>query len=167
MIRKYLLDILCMVLVVVIAVLLAEGSAIDLRQPPALPEKRPSLETVQEETKKGEGMIVRYATTAKALEERNIFSPGGSYAVSKTGPTASLPEVPYTLIGILKGEESRAVLRDHTGSIVALTVGKKLSDGSVITRINTASVEVKKGKEKKELRIFDIKSPKPLTIKNP
>jgi len=167
MIKKYLLDILCLIGVTLVAFLIAERPAVDLKLPPSLPDKLPPLETTKEETKKKEGGIARYASTAGALKERNIFSPGGSYTPSKTGVTASLLESPYTLIGILKGEENKAVFRDHTGSIITLTVGMKLIDGSVVTRIDATAVEVKKGKEKREIRIFDIKPPKPLTIKRP
>jgi len=163
MIKKHLLDILCMVLFGVIAILASERPAIDLNLPLSIADKRQPHETTKEETKKGERGTARYASTAEALKERNIFSPGGSYTMSKAGATASLLESPYTLIGILKGEENKAVFRDHTGSIVTLTVGKKLIDGSVITRIDNLSVEVEKGKEKRELRIFDVKVPKPLT----
>jgi len=165
MIKKYLLDILCLIVVVIVAFLIVERPAIDLNLPLSIADKRQPHETTKEETKKGERGIARYASTAEALKERNIFSPNGSYTMSKAGATATLLESPYTLIGILKGEENKAVFRDHTGSIVTLTVGKKLSDGSVITRIDTTSVEVKKGKEKRKLKIFDIKPPKPLTSK--
>ena len=165
MIKKYLLDILCLIMVVIVAFLIVERPAIDLNLPLSIADKRQPHETTKEETKKGERGIARYASTAEALKERNIFSPNGSYTMSKAGATATLLESPYTLIGILKGEENKAVFRDHTGSIVTLTVGKKLSDGSVITRIDTTSVEVKKGKEKRKLKIFDIKPPKPLTSK--
>jgi len=75
------------------------------------------------------------------------------------------PENPYTLIGILHGEEKKAVFREYTGSILFLTVGKKLIDDSIITRIDSTSVEVKKGKEKKELKIFDVKVPRLSTEK--
>jgi len=167
MIKKYLLDILCIIIVVIIALLAAQKPGVDLELPPSIADKRQPHETTQEETEKGEMGIARYASAAGTLKERNIFSPDGSYTMSKAGATATLLESPYTLIGILKGEENKAVFRDHTGSIVTLTVGKKLGDGSVITRIDTTSVEVKKGKEKRELKIFDVKVPGPLTRQKP
>jgi len=161
MIKKYLLDILCVVLVGGIAILASERPAVDLKLPPSIVDKRQPHETTKEEIKKGERRIARYASTAEALKERNIFAADGSYAPpSKSGTKGPLPKSPYTLIGILKGEEKKAVFRESTGSIVTLTVGKKLIDDSVITRIDSTSVEVKKGNEKRELKIFDVKVPR-------
>ena len=160
---KYLLDIICVVIVVILALLTAERPVIDLNIRPSIADKRKPQNTTKEETKKVEKEIVRAVVTHEALKERNIFSADGRYATSGVGGgemKGSLPEKPYTLIGILHGQEKKAVFRDHTGSIVTLTVGKKLIDGSVITRIDSTSVEVKKGKEKKELKIFDVKVPR-------
>jgi len=114
--------------------------------------------------------IIRDTGGLKALKDRNIFSADGKYpifAVGTAGVKEALPENPYTLIGILHGEEKKAVFRDHTGSIIALTVGKKLIDDSVITRIDSTSVEVTKGKEKRELKIFSVKVPRLSTGKKP
>jgi hypothetical protein len=167
MIKKYLLDILCLIVVVIVAFLIVERPAIDLNLPPSIADKRQTHETTKEETKKGERGIARYASTAEALKERNIFSPNGSYAMSGAVFKGPLPENPYTLIGVLKGEEKKAVFREYTGAIVTLSVGKKLIDGSVITRIDTTSVEVKKGKEKRKLKIFEVIVPKLSTVKKP
>jgi len=163
---KYLLDIICVVIVVILALLTTQRPVIDLSIRPSIADKRQPQDTKKEKTKNVQKEIVRDVVTSKVLKDRNIFSADGKYPTSGAGSAdmgagvkAALPENPYTLIGILQGEEKKAVFREYTGSIVTLTVGKKLIDDSVITRINNTSVEVKKGKEKKELRIFDVKVP--------
>ena len=163
MIKKRLIDILCIGLFAMIALLAAEKPVIDLSIRPSIPipDKRQQRDaTIKEETKKVEKEIVRDIVAFKSLKERNIFTPDGSYTTSKTLLAGPLPENPYTLIATLHGEEKKAVFRDYTGSVITLTVGKKLGDGSIITRIDNLSVEVKKGKEKRELKIFDIKVPR-------
>ncbi|MGA2318918.1 MAG: hypothetical protein ABSG71_21425 [Thermodesulfobacteriota bacterium] len=104
--------------------------------------------------------IIKEVAALGSLKERNIFSPDGSYTKSGAGLKGPLPENPYTLIGILYGEEKKAVFRDYTGSIIALTVGKKLIDGSVITKIEKLSVQLENEKTKKELKVFDLTDPK-------
>ena len=170
MIKKYLLDILCIVLFGIIALLAAEKPVFNLNIRPSIADKKQPQDRKKEETKKVEKEIVRDVFASKELKDRNIFSADGRYltpgagSADKKGP---LPENPYTLIGILQGEEKKAVLREYTGSIVFLTIGKKLIDDSIITRIDSTSVEVKKGKEKKELKIFDVKVPRLLERKKP
>jgi hypothetical protein len=159
---KYLLDIICVVIVVLLALLTAEKPVFNVNMRPSIADKKQPQDRKKEETKKVEKKIVRDVFASKVLKDRNIFSAGGTYvapgagSADKKGP---LPENPYTLIGILQGEEKKAVFREYTGSIVFLTIGKKLIDDSIITRIDSTSVEVKKGKEKKELKIFNIKVP--------
>jgi hypothetical protein len=149
MIKKYIPDILCIVLISAIAGLAAGRPDIDLNLRPGLvyPSKRDGKEQMIK--------IIRVSVPHKALEERNIFAIDGSYTTSGAG-AVRLPENPHTLIGILHGKEKKAVFREYTGSIVTLTVGKKLLDGYIITEINSISVKIKKGKERRELRIFDV-----------
>jgi hypothetical protein len=158
MIRRYLADMLCIGLVGIVALLAAQRPVIDLSlRSPAGAKK--TTEAKKEETPKRQEGVVREVAVLKALKERNIFAANGSYVLSKSGTQGPLPENPYTLIGILKGEEKKAVFRDYNGSIITLTVGRKLMDGTVVTRIDDRSVQVVKGKEKKELRIFNVKVP--------
>jgi hypothetical protein len=167
---KHLLDINCVVIVVVLALLTAQRPVIDLNIRPSNAGKKQLQDTKKEEVKEVEKEIVREVVASKALKDRNIFSTDGKYSTSGAGSVdmkGPLPENPYTLIGTLHGEEKKAVFREFTGSIVTLTVGKELIDGSVITRINSTSVEVKKGKEKRELKIFDVKVPRLSTGKKP
>ena len=164
MIKRYLLDILCVVLIVSIAVLAAGRPVVDPNLRPSVTDKRQPPDTKKQETKNVQKEIVRDIVASDVLKERNIFAPDGKYPILTSGgviagPSPENPTTDYTLIGILDGEERKAVFRESTGSIVALTVGKKLKDGSVLTRIDKFSVELKKGKEKRELKMFNVKVP--------
>jgi hypothetical protein len=172
MIKKYFPDILGVVLISTIAILAAGRPAIDLDFRPSMADKghpfSPPLVKgdtggFSGEIKKEPKGIIRSAASDEALKGRNIFAADGSYATAGTGMKGPLPENPYTLIGVLRGEEKKAVFRQYTGEIITLTVGKKLIDGSVITRIDNRSVKVKKGKERRELRIFHVENPKQAT----
>lgn len=164
MIKKYLLDILCIIVVVIIALLATQKPAVDLKLRPSSPsgDKKQAQDTRKEETRKVEKEIVRNVFTSKVLKDRNIFSADGKYPIARAGGAdmkGPIPENPYTLIGVLHGEEKKAVFRDYTGSIITLTVGKKLIDDSIITHIDKLSVMVEKGKEKRELKLFDLENP--------
>jgi len=163
---KYLLDIISVFIVSGLVLLTAQRPVIDLNARSPVADKRRPQEITKEEMKKVEKGIVRGVAISNVLKERNIFSLDGRYSMSEVGSAAMKGPVPQsldTLIGILQGQEKKAVFQEYTGSIVTLTEGKKLLDGFVITRIGNNSVEVKKGKEKKELRIFEVKVPR-LTI---
>lgn len=159
MIKKYLLDILCITGVVMIALLVIERPVVNLNLRPSVADKGQLPDAKKEEAEKIQKGIMRDVVSIGVLKERNIFTPDGSYAMSGTVLKGPLPENPFTLIGILQGEEKKAVFKDYTGAIITLTVGKKLTDGSVITRIEQVSVQLEKGNEKKELKLFDLTDP--------
>jgi hypothetical protein len=159
MIKKYLLDILCITGVVLIALLVVERPVVNLDLRPSAADKGQLSDAKKEEAEKIPKGIMGDVVAIGVLKERNIFSPDGSYTMSETGLKGPLPENPFTLIGILQGEEKKAVFKDYTGAIITLTVGKKLTDGSVITRIEQVSVQLEKGNEKKELKLFDLTNP--------
>jgi hypothetical protein len=163
MIKRYLIDLLCIGLMGVLAFLFAEEPR---NLYPAKFNLKDSRETLKDNPERcNERTILRSISSIKALDERNIFSLQGSPIPSKSAlPTSSI-EKSYMLIGILKGEENKAIFRDQTGSIIALTVGMKLDDGSILTHIGTNSVELIKGIEKKEVRLFNIPPPNPLSFK--
>jgi len=172
MIKNYFPEVIGVLLIAALGTLAVERPGIDLNLRPSVADQRQPSEAKKEEANKVDKEIIRGAVGFKALKDRNIFSADGKYSIVIPGAGAAgtggpLPENPYTLIGILHGEEKKAVFRDHTGSIIALTVGKKLIDDSVITRIDSTSVEVTKGKEKRELKIFSVKVPRLSTGKKP
>jgi hypothetical protein len=163
MIKKYLLDIISIVLVSAVALLATQKPATELKLRPSSPsigDKGKLPDVKKEEKEKVQTGIIKEDAAVGSLKERNIFSPDGSYTKSGAVLKGPLPENPYTLIGILNGEEKKAVFRDYTGSIIALTVGKKLIDGSVITKIEKLSVQLENEKAKKELKVFDLTDPK-------
>ena len=154
MVKKYLVDILCALVIFAGAFLIAERTGIEIpeRRTPPAKEKRPDL---QKEEKKGQvSEIIRQTGDAEPFKEKNVFGSGDGKTAVAGGKTVSSAEKSYSLIGVLQGEEKRAVFLDG-GKVVALAVGKNLADGSVVTRIDDLSVELEKGKEKKELKVFD------------
>jgi hypothetical protein len=163
MVKKYLLDIMSIILVSAIAVFATQKPAMDLTLRPSNPSKgdKSKLPDVKKEKKEEvQKEILKEVIVLGALKERNIFRPDGGYAKLGEGLKGPLPENPYTLIGILYGEEKKAVFRDYKRSIIVLTMGEKLVDGSIITNIDRLSVQLEKGNEKKELKVFDLTDPK-------
>lgn len=162
MIKKYLLDIISIVLVSAIAVFATQKPEMDLTLRPSsssMSDKSKLPDVKKEEKQEVQKEIVKEVIVLRALKERNIFSPDGGYVKLGEGLKGPLPENPYTLIGILYGEEKKAVFRDYKRSIIVLTTGGKLVDGSIITNIDRLSVELEKGNEKKELKVFDLTDP--------
>ena len=98
------------------------------------------------------------APVSRSLEVRNIFELDGNYAPPPE--LIIIPEKPYNLIAVLAGKEKRAIMRDYTGRVVSLKIGDKMIDESVVTDIDRLSVTAKKGKKKKEYRIFEVKKKK-------
>jgi hypothetical protein len=157
MIKKYSIDILCALVIFTVAFLISGKMTIDSSASRSVSpkEKRPGV-SKEEKTKIGSGEIIRETGGAKALKERNIFTVEGGAVPPGSGGPGSPSGPSYTLIGILQGEEKKAVFLESGGKIVTLAVGKILADGSVVTRIDDLSVHLEKGKEKKELKVFDL-----------
>jgi len=156
MIKKYLVDILCALVILAGAFWFAERTGVEIpdRRTPPPKEKRTDLQ--KEEKKIQASEIIRQTGVAEPLKEKNIFGPGEGKTTLGAGKAGRSPENPYSLIGVLQGEEKRAVFLEPGGKIVALAVGNNLTDGTVVTRIDDLSVQVEKGKEKKELKVFDL-----------
>ncbi|MDI6889843.1 MAG: hypothetical protein QMC83_02730 [Thermodesulfovibrionales bacterium] len=154
MMKKYLMDILCIAIFgLSIPLLVVEKPEISYstlisNARTAEPEKKKDMtETI---TRVEKQRVRQY----KHIEERNIFSPDGVYRIVKG--EAPPPENPYRFIGVLRGKDKRAVFMDYTGEIITLKPGEKLGDGSVIRDIDILSVKLKKGKKETELRIFNL-----------
>ena len=65
------------------------------------------------------------------------------------------PDNPYILRGVVYGkEDSKAIFQDSAGGIITAQVGRKLEDGFILFRIDPISVQLKRGKEVKVLKIF-------------
>jgi hypothetical protein len=167
MIKAHLVEFLGVVLIAIISVLAAGRPMVDRNPRSSVSDKKQLPDAKKQEIRNVQKEIVRDIVSSDVLKERNIFAPDGKYPILTpagviAGPSPANPKpdtITYTLMGVLDGEEKKAILRESTGSIVAITEGKKLKDGSVITRIDKFAVEMKKGEEKSELRIFSVKVP--------
>jgi hypothetical protein len=184
--RKYIFDIAIASLFVLFALLLAERPKVDYITLPSVPspQRRGTNERNIPSPLVGEGEGKGYfrgkdrktlpavsgevsadqATEKDALPakerykdlaKRNIFEADGSYERPKG--LIVLPENPYNLIAVLEGKEKRAIFREYTGDMVSFKKGEKMIDGSVIMEIGRMDVKVKKGKNIREYRIFDVK----------
>jgi hypothetical protein len=61
-------------------------------------------------------------------------------------------------VAVLRGNEKRAIFRSYTGSLVSRKLGEKLADGSEVVEIGDTTVSLQKGTERKEQRIFVVRS---------
>lgn len=106
-------------------------------------------------------VVARIDEISVSLQKRNerkelrLFSLGGKAALPPSvAATSAAPTNLYILTGILAGREKKAVFKDNRGAVSILAKGAKLPDGFVIAGIDDSTVLLKKGSEKKELKIF-------------
>lgn len=153
--RYYLIDLIFISLSVILALLPARKADMAL-------SVKPSLSVKTERT--GERPVKSPAAAlfpggdenSKKLKDRNIFSADGRYPIITEQGIKEIPEVPYTLLGVIHGRNKKAVFRDYTGAVLAFGMGAKMIDGSVVTDISRMSVKAKKGKKEREYRIFHL-----------
>lgn len=154
MIKRYRIDLIFIGAAVILALLLSEKPVRVQAQ------KLPSIKKTEQVDAKAAVKGFAAGSASKAdkdrseLKARNIFVSDGSYSLAVHKKL--IPDIPYTLLGVMLGKEKKAVFREYTGSIVSLGVGAKMLDDSVITSIEKLSVKARKGKEEKEYRIFNI-----------
>lgn len=144
--RRYLWDIVFIVLAMLIAFLLA-GTPEILRipatrpAPPAAPETKSKEKTMEMEKK-----------DTKVLEKRNIFALSGSY--QDIAPV-SVPDNPYVLIGVVgEGETVKAIFREYTGKVIKVSPGQRMIDGFSVTAIDKPQIVLKRGNEKKIFNVY-------------
>lgn len=154
--KRYRIDLIFIVLAVILALLLS-GKPVRVQGQKQLTVKK--AEQVDEAKATVKGPASEPASDGdklfSELKARNIFVSDGSYALAV--PKKLIPDMPYTLLGVMLGKEKKAVFREYTGAIVSLGIGAKMLDDSVISSIEKLSVKAKKGKEEKEYKIFDIR----------
>jgi hypothetical protein len=154
MIRRFVPDIVGVCLIAIVAVLLAV-------RPDGKPDFRPQAAS-QGVTQKAPAVrqerqdLPAAAIADDAVKKRNVFAASGSYAATGTETVSQPADNTYVLIGILGGTERKAVFRDGQGAVAAFAVGKTMGDGFVIAGIDNVSVKFIKGKETKELKIFNV-----------
>lgn len=105
-----------------------------------------------------EGLTVRLKR-AQERKKLTVFNPESVPAAVFPEDRKKVPANPYKLIGILKGKERKAVIKDHTNAIAVRAVGEKLGDGSVVIGIGDVSVKLRKDKETIELNLFAYRVP--------
>lgn len=167
-ISQYLPDILAILMVMIIAYMFAGKPAIDLKLS-ASPGGKPAQngqpsDAVRKQQVPGVVSQVNEENADKELKARNIFTASGAYTDADNKP---IPANPYTLIGVTQGKETKAIFRDYTGAVLMMTKGQKMMDGSVITRIDRTSVQLKKGEEKTELKAFDVPNREKTILRKP
>jgi hypothetical protein len=152
MIRRFVPDIVGICLIAIIAVLLAVRPDVkpDFRPQAAaqgVAQKAPAVKQERQDLP---------AVADDAVKKRNIFAASGSYAATGAEMVSQPADNSYVLIGILGGKERKAVFRDGQGAVAAFAVGKKMGDGFVVAGIGNVSVKLIRGKETKELKIFNV-----------
>jgi len=155
MIKRFLPDIFIAGIILALAFFIAAGFLPS--NPPAM-SARPEKPVAKPDSTQQKKIWTPPVAPDTALKQRNLFSETGSYVVgvqAKKAPVV-LPENPYTLVAVLLGKDRKAVFRNYTGEVQALTIGKTLMDGAVLTAISPRSVKLKKGKEIKEMNLFDV-----------
>jgi hypothetical protein len=154
-IKKYITDIVGILIIISCVIIFAGKPHIDYNPPPAATVQidKKKVSEIKNETEAVRENKALYA----ALEKRNIFTEAGGYAATEVSLSA-LPPNPYTLIAILQGKDKKAVFREYTGAIVTVPVGKKMIDGYIVQSIEGLTVKLKRDKEEKKFRVFSPES---------
>lgn len=97
--------------------------------------------------------------TLKKEKKRKVFnvydsSISSSSSLSKKHDLNNSSGRKYSLVGILQGAHKKAVFKDQTGNPVILKASQSFPDGSVLVRIDSGSVILKKGKDEEELTLY-------------
>lgn len=98
----------------------------------------------------------------KKGNEKKMFSVFGANLSSVSGQTdeKKFSDRKPMLIGILEGADKKAVFKDQSGNLTILETGRSLPDGSVITHIDSRSVRLANGRDKKDLILYAQGFPK-------
>jgi hypothetical protein len=161
--KKFLMDGAVLCGVALAAFVFAQKPALDWRSVPTADSKPVQEEKAaakdSKEVAKDAAPLPDPDVSLAFLKKRNIFSLDGSYAEVKTGKLQTIPENPYILLAILQGKEKNALFQEFTGAVITAPLRKKMIDGFVVTRVGDMNVELKRGKETKELGVFARTAP--------
>jgi hypothetical protein len=94
--------------------------------------------------------------TLEKGNEKKVFNVYGASLSSAFGQDdiKTFSDRKPLLIGILESAERKAVFKDQSGNLTMLETGRSLPDGSVITHIDSRSVRLINGKDKKDLILY-------------
>jgi len=150
MIKRYIPEFACVLLIILTAILLAGRPMMSPRNPQT---SRPLSKAPPAATQKEWNGFERPIEPDQAIKERNLFAAAAVPVASKEPP---MPENnPYNLIAVLHGKERKAVFRDYLGKVSTYSAGKEMMDKFLIKQIDALSVQLVRGNEKKELRLFN------------
>lgn len=152
----------------VLFVLILLGSAILLREKPPVLEvspresPKPAPENITDQNLRertspisqvrdlSSGNVKRISNKTGPQVKRNPFTPEGSYS------DLMIPENPYTLVAIMKGKPSKALLKLFTGEVQAVKEGDTLLDGARVLKIGEKSVIIERLGKRQELKLLHI-----------
>jgi len=98
--------------------------------------------------------IKRHKLEINDIMDRNLFTVDGRYGDKMERP----PENPYSLVAVMiAGKEKRVILKDFRGELFTAKEKEKMIDGYIIEKIDKNLVILKRGKQKKELKILSGK----------
>ncbi len=153
MIRKYIVDIVSILVIISGVFIFAGKPQINFNPPPIATVQidKKAVPDIPRETK----AVQEKASSYEALEKRNIFTEGGTYVAVLEKSLSALPPNPYTLVAVLQGNDKKAVFREYTGAIITVPVGKKMIDEYVVQSIESLTVKLMRGNEEKKLTVFN------------
>ena len=98
----------------------------------------------------------------KKGNEKKIFNVYGASLSSESGQgdKKNFSDRTFLLVGILEGADKKAIFKDNAGNFTILETGRSLPDGSVIAHIDSISVILRNGKDKKDLTLYAQAFPK-------
>jgi hypothetical protein len=144
--KQYTVDFLILVILCFLGFAFSEKPSLKLSSP----QKKP----IYSEKKLEIGEIKRHKLEIDDIMNRNLFTVDGRYGDKIERP----PENPYSLVAVvISGKEKRAILKDFTGQLFTAKEKEKMIDGYIIEKIDKNSVVLKRGKQKKELKILSGK----------
>lgn len=114
--------------------------------------------TVVTDTKETIRSLKKASKDFSFVEKRNPFTPDGAYL------DLLLPENPYILMAIKKGDPDQALVRNYNGDVMIVKVGDSLIDGYRVIKITDRSIWLERAGKRKELKIFKVEVNKWLVL---
>ena len=144
--KQYMVDFLILIILCFLGFVFSEKPYLKLSSPqkkPSYPEKKMEVSEIK-----------RHKLEINDIMNRNLFTMDGRYSDKMERP----PENPYSLVAVMiSGKEKKVILKDFKGQFFTAKEKEKMIDGYIIEKIDKNSVILKRGKQKKELKILSSK----------
>jgi len=144
--KQYTVDFLILIIFCFLGFAFSEKPSLELSSPqkkPIYPEKKLEIEEIK-----------THKLEINDIMKRNLFTVDGRYGDKIERP----PENPYSLVAVvIRGKEKKAILKDFTNNLFIAKEKEKMIDGYIIEKIDKNLVILKRGKQKKELKILSGK----------